>query len=484
MFTGPHQHTNVHGLSDADLAAEAELAQYSIFFEALVLLLAHLGFGTVEFHAASGAPRLPAAAVAHIDAILFQRQYQLCSIFHGKLAETFYLNCMCRHRGARLPNTIQWGVINESRLVQLFKELCLIDAPAYKEKESVAFVKPILEQMGLEVHEDQAGEKIGGNANNLIAVWKGDIADAPRIFLSAHFDTVEPTAGLVIKEENGVIASSGNTILGADDKSGMAPIIEAIRCMQEAGESHGDVVLLFSVAEEVGLKGADALELQDLNLDYGYVLDTGPPVGSFVNRTATHDKLEIVVHGKPAHAGKDPEKGINAIQVASEAIAQMKLGRIGPETTANLGVISGGSATNVVCSKVTILAEARSTNVQELDDQVDHMVQLFEAAATKFGTSVEIKHVRHYNSYHVPVESEVVQVALQASRNLGLDPKLRTTLGGSDANIFNAKGLPSIVVATGMEKIHTHEEFITREDLVKGTKLTIELIREAARRRR
>jgi tripeptide aminopeptidase len=372
-------------------------------------------------------------------------------------------------------------VINEERMLKLFKELCLIDAPALNEKECVAFTKAYLQNIGLDVREDDAGSKIGGNANNLIATLPGNKPGAPRIYLSAHFDTVEPTAGLEIQEREGVYSSNGTTILGADDKAGMAPAIEAVHALKESGEPHGDVVLLLSVAEEIGLKGAAALAIEELNLDFGYVLDTGPPVGSYVIRTATHDKIDFVVHGKPAHAGKDPEKGINAIEVAAAAISRIKSGRIGPETTANFGLISGGSAVNVVCPSVTIKAEARSTDVAELDRQIGHMITEFERAAKDWGTTVSIDHRRHYASYEIPADSPVVQVGQRASRALGLEPELRTTLGGSDANVYNAKGVPSIVLATGMDKIHTHEENVSRSDLVLTTKLAYQVILEAAR---
>jgi tripeptide aminopeptidase len=372
-------------------------------------------------------------------------------------------------------------VINEERLVKLFRELITINAPALEEAECVAFVRAYLTNLGLEVQEDDAGEKIGGNANNLIAKLPGNKPGAPKIFLSAHFDTVEPTEGLVIGEREGVFFSESDTILGADDKGGMAPAIEAVHALIESGEAHGDVYLLLSVAEEIGLKGANALAIQDLGLDFGYVLDTGPPVGSFVTHTATHDKLDITIKGKPAHSGKDPEKGISAIQVMADAVHGMKLGRISPNTTANLGVISGGTATNVVCPFVHIKGESRSTSIPELDEQVDHMIQKFDAAARSWGAEVLIDHERHYVAYEIPPESKVVQIAQRASRNLGFDPILRTTLGGSDANIYNGKGVPCIVVATGMDKIHTHDEFIARKDLVDTARLAYEILIESAK---
>ena len=335
--------------------------------------------------------------------------------------------------------------------------------------------------MAGEVVEDEAGKEIGSNANNLIARLPGNLPGAPRIYLSAHFDTVEPTPGLIIEEVDGVFRSASDTILGADDKGGMAPAIEATLCLKESGEPHGDVYLLLSVAEEIGLKGAAALKIEDLNLDFGYVLDTGPPVGTYVTRTANHDKLDITVHGLPAHAGKDPEKGINAIQVVADAVSGMRLGRIDEETTANLGVISGGTSANVVCAQVNIRAEARSTNLATLDSQTAHMKERFESAAAKWGAKVEIDHQRHYLSYDIDPDSTVVKVAQEASRKLGLEPTLRTTLGGSDANIYNTKGVPSIVVATGMQQIHTHDEFISRADIIKTAELSLEILRGAAK---
>ncbi|MBI5706244.1 MAG: M20/M25/M40 family metallo-hydrolase [Armatimonadetes bacterium] len=372
-------------------------------------------------------------------------------------------------------------MIQESRLVGLFRELCSINSPALAERDVVQHVQRLLEGIGLEVKEDDAGAKIGGNANNLIATLKGNVPRAPRIFFSAHFDTVEPTEGLVIGEKDGVLFSESDTILGADDKGGMAPIIEAVRCLMESGVPHGDILLLLSCAEEIGLKGAAALDIQSLNLDFGYVFDTGPPVGSFVTRTATHDKLDITIVGKPAHAGKDPENGLNAIQVMSDAIHGMRLGRIGPETTANIGIVHGGTAVNVVCPSVSLRAEARSTSVAELDQQVDHMIARFTEAAEKWGAEVKIDHERHYDSYHVAEDQKVVQVAQAASRALGFEPALRTTLGGSDANVYNTKGVPCIVVATGMEKIHTHEECISIQGLVDTARLAYQIAIEAAR---
>ncbi len=372
-------------------------------------------------------------------------------------------------------------MIHEDRLVKLFLDLVHINSPSLDEKNIIAWTKAYLIAAGLEVTEDSAGAKLGGTGNNLIAWLRGNLPHAPRVFLSAHFDTVEPTPDIVVEERDGVFYSVSDTILGADDKGGMAPAIEAVLCLKESGESHGDVCLLLSVAEEIGLRGAGALDIGALDLDFGYVLDTGPPVGTFVTRTATHDKIDFKIVGKPAHAGKDPEKGINAIQVLASAVEGMKLGRIGPETTANIGTVNGGTGANVVCAEVRVKAEARSTDVVELDAQVAHMIECFETAASKWNAKVEIHHARHYHSYLIDPDSQVVQVAREASRSLGFDPALRSTLGGSDANIYNAKGVPCIVLGTGMDLIHTHDEKISRRDLVDTARLALQIIREVAK---
>lgn len=371
-------------------------------------------------------------------------------------------------------------MINRDRLFRLFESLCLINAPPLNERECVDWTRSYLENMGLEVWEDSAGGKIGGNANNLFAKLPGTLPHAPAIFFSAHFDTVEPTEGLRIELRDGIYHSASDTILGADDKAGMAPAIEAVHAIAEADLPRGDVYLAFSCAEEIGLVGAFACEIQELDVDFGYVFDTGPPVGSFVNLVGHHDKLDVRVIGKPAHAGKHPEDGINAIHVASVAMANMKIGRIDEETTSNVGVISGGTARNVVPAEAKLLCEARSFSKEKLNAQTDHMKQCFEDAARQFGGRVEIEHVTAYEGYHISEDSPVVQTALRAAKNLGFEFPLRATLGGSDANAFNAKGVPTIVCGTGMEDIHTHDERVSQQDLVDLARLAIELVKVAA----
>ncbi len=370
--------------------------------------------------------------------------------------------------------------MNEQRLYDLFCNLCKINAPPLKERDVVDWGKEYLAQMGLEVWEDDAASRIGGNANNVIAVLPATKPGARAIFLSAHWDTVEPTAGLEIEERHGVYYSKSDTILGADDKAGMAPAIEAVHHFVESEEPHGAVYLVLCVAEEIGLKGAFACDIAALGVDFGYVFDTGPPVGTFVNRVGTHDRLNARVIGKPAHAGKDPEHGINAIQAAAKGLSTMKLGRIDEQTTANAGIIQGGTGVNVVPAECVVRCEARSLDTAKLEAQIAHMRERFEAGASEMGANVDFEHKRAYSGYHIPETEPVVTLAVEAAKQLGYSGDLRWTLGGSDANAFNEKGVPSIVCGTGMKEIHTHNEHVSKEDLVGLTNLAIELIRGAA----
>lgn len=367
--------------------------------------------------------------------------------------------------------------MNDKRLFSLFETLCQIDTPPLAERESVEWTKTYLQKIGLEVWEDNAATIIGGNANNLIAKLPANQNNAPNLFFSAHFDTVEPTNGLEIGLENGRYFSKSDTILGADDKAGMAPAIEAVNAIAESDEPHGDIYLVLCVAEEIGLKGAFACDIQNLGVDFGYVFDTGPPVGSFVNKVGTHDRITAKIIGRPAHAGKHPEEGINAIQAASIGIAKMKLGRIDEVTTVNVGQIRGGTATNVVPAETVFEAEARSLEIHKLDQQVEHMVNSIIEGAQELGAQTQIKRERNYTGYHIPENERVIQIAQNAARQLGFSGELRWTLGGSDANAFNSKGVPSIVCGTGMQEIHTHDENVSQKDLVDLTRLAIEIVR-------
>jgi tripeptide aminopeptidase len=373
-------------------------------------------------------------------------------------------------------------MVNEQRLVDLFLEMCRVNTPPRHEKALIDVIQPRLEAMGLECARDEAHLQTGGNSGNLIATLRANVEGVEPIFFSSHFDTVEPNPNVQIIVEDGVIRSDGTSILGADDKGGLAPIIEAVQTIQEQGLPHGDIQLLLTISEEIGLLGAHYIDQSLVHARMGFVLDTGPPVGTVVYTAPTQDSFDVTITGRPAHAGFEPEKGISAIQVAARAVDRMRLGRIDPETTSNVGIIHGGMATNIVCPEVRIRAEARSRNAEKLAAQVAHMRDAFHQAAADFGAEVVVNVKRMYETYRLEEDHPVLQISQTAARNLGLETGLRQAGGGSDANVFNAFGWPTCVLATGMRQIHTHHECIAIADLVKSAEWVVEIARETARR--
>ena len=339
-------------------------------------------------------------------------------------------------------------------------------------------VIPILRSLGFDVCEDGAAAEIGGDTGNIIARKQGGASDGLRILLSAHLDTVEPTSGLVpVLTDDGFIVTTGETILGADDKAGVAAILEALHVVNEEGVPFRAIQVVFDVAEEVGLLGAKQLQQEELRADLAYIFDTEKPVASIVTSAPSYNNLRFMVSGKAAHAGIRPEDGVNAIRAASEGIARMRLGRIDDETTANVGVIHGGKARNIVPDRVEVLAEARSRDEQKLQAQTEHMTLVMCEAASEMGASVDFEVRREYNSFRWTADDTVVKLAARASRAVGEEPQLVAAGGGSDANIFNARGLPAVLIGVGFEKCHSSDERIAIDDLVKCAEFIVELIR-------
>jgi tripeptide aminopeptidase len=368
---------------------------------------------------------------------------------------------------------------NQQRLLDTFLTLVRFNTPSKAEKPASEWAAEYLRAIGFTVEWDDAGEKVGGNIGNLIAFKKGTVPDAPPIFFSAHFDTVEPTPGLEIAIEDDVIRSTSDTILGADDKCGVAPILEGMSLLNESGEPHGDIQLLLMICEEIGLVGAKMMDPSRIKAKYGFVLDSGPPLGALTYTAPSQNSLRVRIEGKPAHAGVAPEKGVSAIVAAARAIAAMKLGRIDEETTANVGVIEGGTARNIVPAEVTMICEARSRTQAKLDAQTAHMKDVFEREAAAVGATAYVEVIEEYRSYNLQESDPVLQIAVQAAQAADLPVKLRPSGGGSDGNIFNDFGFPTTVLATGMQQIHTHDEFCTISDMVKDARWVVEIVRAA-----
>lgn len=366
-------------------------------------------------------------------------------------------------------------MINEERVLKRFLEYVQIDSESKNEKEFAQRLVKDLEEIGLEVRQDNAGETIGGSTGNVIATLKGN-RDGEAVLFSCHMDTVTPGNGIKPVVEDGVIKSDGTTILGGDDKAGIAAIIEALTSIKENNDKHPTIEVVFSIAEEIGLYGAKALDETKILSKKAYVLDSGGEVGEIVIKGPAQDKITVEINGKPAHAGVCPEEGISAIQIASNAIDSMKLLRIDENTTANIGKISGGIATNIVCPKILIDAESRSTVIESLDAQTQHMVDCFKKSAEKFGGSVDIKVDRLYGEFVVAENDEIVNIAKKACENLGFKTSTTSTGGGSDTNILNGKGIKAINLAIAERKPHTLEETYHVEDLVKVSKMVKEII--------
>jgi tripeptide aminopeptidase len=368
-------------------------------------------------------------------------------------------------------------LIDETRLVQTFLDLVAIDSPSGQEEAVGTELARRLAALGGEVERDEHGNLIarlaagakasGGEQSGLFGDW---------LMLSAHMDTVGRDIGIKPQIRDGVIYSDGTTILGGDDKSGIAVTLETIRAMQEDGLPHPPLEVVFSVGEELTLRGARLLDKGRLRSRRGYVLDSGGPIGAIVTSAPSQDSLQITVYGKKAHAGSEPEKGINAIRVASEAIAAMPLGRIDPETTANIGIIEGGVAKNIVPDEVRIQGEARSRDNTKLAAQTAAMAAAFQEAAERYGARVEFKFARSYSTYHWDEEEPVVAQAMAAARRLGFPPLLQASGGGSDANIYAEAGIPCAVLSTGMEDVHTSQEHIAIADMVNSARLLQEIL--------
>lgn len=373
-------------------------------------------------------------------------------------------------------------MINRERLVRDFLRLAAIDSPTYREKSIADVLESDLRSLGFEVTRDSVGDKIGADTGNVIASKPGTVSGGVPILLNAHMDTVVSTERWGWREEEGVIRSSGETILGADDKAGVAALMEALRVVCEREIPHAHLEIVFTVAEEIGLFGAKGLDYKRLHAKCAFVYDTGAPVGRIVVSAPSHDNITAKFYGKTAHSGAKPEDGVNAIQAAGIAIAKMKLGRIDEETTANVGIISGGTARNVVPDFCEVKGEARSRNEEKLDAQVQHMLEAFHEAAADVGAGIEIEVERSYSMYRLSESDEVIQIAVAAARKAGIEPIMHETGGGSDASIFNARGLPATVLGVGYEKAHSVEEYLPIDDFVKATEMAVALIEVAANR--
>jgi len=376
-------------------------------------------------------------------------------------------------------------VIQKDRLAAYFLDLIKINSVSKNEKLICQAIQEIMNDLGAEIIMDNAGKKIDGNSGNLIVRFPGNISSLPLMFC-AHMDTVQPGENVQPVVKNGVFTSNGKTILGADDKSGIAIIVECMRVIKENKISHGPIELIFTVGEEIGLLGAKHLQYEYIESTYGYVLDIKDP-NIIITHAPSAIHFLVTITGKDAHAGMEPEKGINSIHLASKAIASLPVGRIDHETTLNVGEIRGGVATNIVPRTVTIKGEARSHSEEKLNTITRQLIDTFESVVHSYPKyedsetglilpDVQITIEEDFKSTHIDNDHPVVKTACEAARRLERNFQISSSGGASDANVFFQNGLMTGVLGTGMTDVHTVKESICLDDMVKAVELMLMII--------
>ena len=366
----------------------------------------------------------------------------------------------------------------KDRLVEDFIRLCEIESPSRKERPAVDAVAAYLRELGLEVEEDHSAAETGSDSGNLIARVPGP-EGSRTILLCAHLDTVPLEGPVEVARENGLLTNRHEAILGADNKAAVATVLGTARRLVEEGSPVG-VELVFTTCEEIGLRGAKAFDRAKLRSEYGFVFDHASPIGELIVAAPTYYRIDARFRGHAAHAGIRPEAGRNAIAAAAGAISRIDLGRLDPETTANVGTISGGTAPNVVAEHCVVQLEARSLDDSRAASVVSQMVDAITEAASDAECDVETAVEEQNRGYRMPRTAAPVVAAAGALEALGFEPTYITTGGCSDANIFVAAGIPCLNVANGTERNHQPDESVTVEALETMLDVTLGLVAQSA----
>src|SRR5215208_6647870 len=356
------------------------------------------------------------------------------------------------------------------RFLADFIRFCEIESPSGRERGMADALTDDLRGLGLEVEEDDSG--------NLLARIGGP-EGAPTVLLCAHMDTVPLDGPVEVVSENGLLTNRHDAILGADNKAAIATIMGAARRILRGEKPRAGVELLFTTGEEQALKGAKAFDMSRLAADYGYVFDHATPIGEIVIASPTYYSLRARFRGQAAHAGIRPEAGHNAIAAAANAIAAMRIGRLDPETTANVGRIEGGTAANVVAERCYVELETRSLDAERAAEVVTEMVDALTEAASDTECDIETSVERLFRGYRLARTAAPVEVAAAALRDKGIEPTYITTGGGSDANVFIPAGLTVVNLANGTEGNHQPDESVTPEALETMMEVTVSLVRQA-----
>ena len=365
--------------------------------------------------------------------------------------------------------------------LSLFLELAVLSSPSGEERAVADRVLDYLGALGLEASEDDVGPRIGSSMGNILCALEpnGDPAAMP-LFFCAHLDTVPPEGPIEpVVGEDGIVRNGAGTILGADNKAAVASMLEAVARVVEDGRGHGAVELLFTPKEEVGLVGASAFDESRLAAQVGYVYDHAGPIGEVILGAPYQRKLDVHFRGRAAHAGMFPEEGRSAIVAAARAIADLRLGRLDEETTANVGQIEGGTARNVVPEHCRFTAEARSHDERKLADVIEEMLETVTFAAGVAECEVETQLGASARGYRFRRDDVPVRLAAAALERGGREPSYILSGGGADANVFNERGLQCLNLANGMTDIHTPDEHIAVTDIEGMVDVTLALIDSA-----
>jgi tripeptide aminopeptidase len=364
------------------------------------------------------------------------------------------------------------------RVLDTFLELVRIDSPSGSEAVFGRRLGALLTDAGMSVRFDDAHERTDSECGNLIAELPAT-AVGRTVVLSSHMDTVEPGRGIVPVVEGGTVTSRGETILGADAKAGIAAIIECVRLLGERRLPHPAVRVLVTVGEEMGLQGAKALSSTDCDGDICLVLDADGAPGGIVVAAPTHHTFKASFTGRSAHAGVEPEKGASAVEAACRAVAAMRLGRLDDETTANIGAIKGGGATNVVAASCELTGECRSLDACSIETVRDEMDAALRAAADQVGVAVTVSWTKEYEGFRFAADDPLVTIVEEACAGAGVAAFRFRTGGGSDANVLSSKGLPSLVLSSGMRDVHSTKESISVADLEALVRILLAVIERA-----
>lgn len=366
-------------------------------------------------------------------------------------------------------------MINQKILIDKFLELVRINGPSLHESKVVSYILKTFSGKNLDIAVDDAGKKIHGDTGNLLlrVPGKGD-----PLLLMAHLDTVEPTINLNPVHESGTIRSDGSTILGADDRSGVAVLLAVVDMLLESEKNHRPLEIVFTVGEELGMLGANEFNFKQLKAKEGYVLDASRPVGTFVSSTPTAVDIDMSFHGRAAHAGVSPENGINALSIAIEVFKVFPTGRIDAQTTANIGLINGGSGVNVVPEKVAATGEIRSFSDKRIEDFCKALVQTAEQISDNTGGKAKILFNSAFQGYQLDQSLQVVQNFRKACEGNKIPFEAVVHYGGSDANVVNENGIKAVNLGVGVVNPHSKSENISVESLINLAKVVAVLVKD------